>query len=151
MRKPLSYAFLMATCFCSAQSVLQTVNSGSLIASSSSVSVGEIIIDPINPNQASSSGIIGILAQTSQTLEVAEFELSKEIVAYPNPTLAGIYFKSNVLLANQKVAVYTDNGQLVAEKTISADNGVDLSGLATGIYIIQLSNEKTKSFKIIKH
>lgn len=34
-----------------AQSVVQRVNSGSLVTASSSVSVGEIVVVPQNPNQ----------------------------------------------------------------------------------------------------
>ncbi len=150
MKKTILFASLLVTGFCSAQSVVQSVNSGSIIASSSSVSVGEIVVVPVNPNQTG-SGTVGILSQYNQTLEVAEFALAENIVAYPNPTTAGIFFKSNILLANEKVSVFNTNGQLVAEKTINAENSVDLSGLAGGLYIIQLSNDKTKSFKIIKH
>lgn len=136
--------------FCSGQTLVQSINSGSIIGTSSSVSVGEIVVVPVNPSQ-SSSGLIGILTQLNQTLEVSEFELTKDIVVYPNPTMAGIYFKSAISFHNEKVVVYNTNGQLVVEKTISADNSVDLSELATGIYTIQLATDTKKSFKIIKH
>lgn len=141
---------LLAHSFISfSQSTIQTINSGSLITSSSSVSIGEIVINPVNQNQ-SSSGLIGILSQVNQQLEVPQFELSENVVVYPNPTESSILFKSRENLSNQKVAVYNTNGQLVAEKTIQRDNSVDLSNLSSGIYVIQLSAQPNKSFKIIK-
>lgn len=141
---------LLAHSFISfSQSTIQTINSGSLITSSSSVSIGEIVINPVNQNQ-SSSGLIGILSQVNQQLEVPQFELSENVVVYPNPTESSILFKSRENLSNQKVAVYNTNGQLVAEKTIQSDNSVDLSNLSSGIYVIQLSAQPNKSFKIIK-
>ena len=143
-------AFLLVAAFGNAQSVVQSVNSGSLITSSSSVSIGEIVINPFNQNQ-SSSGLIGILSQVNQQLEVPQFELSDNVVVYPNPTESSILFKSMESLNNEKVAIYNTNGQLITEKTILSDNSVDLSNLSTGIYLIQLSSEPKKSFKIIKH
>ena len=143
-------AFLLVAAFGNAQSVVQSVNSGSLITSSSSVSIGEIVINPVNQNQ-SSSGLIGILSQVNQQLEVPQFELSDNVVVYPNPTESSILFKSMESLNNEKVAIYNTNGQLITEKTILSDNSVDLSNLSTGIYLIQLSSEPKKSFKIIKH
>lgn len=133
-----------------AQSTIQSVNSGSLITASSSVSIGEIVINPVNQNQ-SSSGLIGILVQVNeQTLEVSEFELTDDIIVSPNPTVSSIQFKSEINLVNENVAVYNTTGQLVSEKKIQSDNSVDLSELASGIYIIQLTSGSKKSFKIIK-
>ena len=121
-----------------------------MITSTSSVSIGEIVVNPVDQNQ-SSSGLIGILSQVNQQLEVPQFELSENVVVYPNPTESSILFKSKENLSNQKVTIYNTSGQLVAEKTIQSDNSVDLSNLSSGIYVIQLSAEPKKSFKIIKH
>ena len=148
MKKIFLFAYFLFSGLCFAQSVVQSVNSGSIIAASSSVAIGEIVVNPVNPGQSSSSGIIGIL---TQTLEVDEFEIAKGIIVYPNPTVSGIYFKSNTSIINEKVTVFNANGQLVLEKTITADNAVDLSQLSAGIYLIQLSSDNTKTFKIIKH
>lgn len=150
MKKIITSLLLAYSLFSFSQSTIQSINSGSLITSTSSVSIGEIVINPVNQNQ-SSSGLIGILSQVNQQLEVPQFELSENVVVYPNPTESSILFKSNESLSNQKVAVYNTNGQLIAEKTIGSDNSVDLSNLSSGIYVIQLSVESKKSFKIIKH
>lgn len=129
------------------QSVIQSVNSGSIIGAGGSVSVGEIVVVPQNQS-SSSSGIIGILVQT---LEVPQLELGSKITVFPNPTTATVYFQTDVNLADEKIAVFNLSGQLVSEKKITADNSLDLSELSNGIYMIQFSNKKINSFKIIKH
>lgn len=132
-----------------AQSVMQSVNSGSIITASSSVSVGEIIVVPENQNQ-SSSGIIGIFAQNNQSLEVPQLELSGKVVVFPNPTTASVTFKTDINLLNEKVSVYNLSGQLVAKKQINESNSMDLSELKAGVYLIQFNNKRINSFKIIK-
>lgn len=150
MKKIILITLLFTSALNYAQSTIQSVNSGSLITASSSVSIGEIVVNPVNQNQ-SSSGLIGILAQVNQqTLEVPEYELTDDIIVSPNPTVASIQFKSEINLANENVVVYTISGQLVSEKKIQSDNSVDLSELSSGIYIIQLTSDSKKSFKIIK-
>lgn len=132
------------------QSVIQSVNSGSIIAPNSSVSIGEIIVIPENANQ-SSSGIIGILAQVNQqNLEVPELVLNEKIVVYPNPTMNSISFQTEINLENEKVSIVNLSGQIVAKKQISTSNSVDLSELQTGVYLIQFENKTINSFKIIK-
>ncbi len=148
MKQLLLFSFLIVGFSASAQSVIQSVNSGSIISSSSSVSVGEIVVVPQNQTQ-SSSGLIGILTQTQ--LEVKELDLSGKITVYPNPTLSMIYFRTEANLLDEKVAVFNLAGQLVAEKKITGDNGLDLSELSSGIYLIQFISKNVNSFKIIKH
>lgn len=133
-----------------AQSVIQSVNSGTVIGNNASISVGEIVVIPQNQNQ-SGSGIIGILAQVNeQTLLVPELEISEHIKVYPNPTVAKIFFATNENLANEVVSVYNNVGQLVSEQNIATENSIDLSKLSSGIYLIQFSNKNIKTFKIIK-
>ena len=147
MKHLLLFFILIFTISVSSQSVIQTVNSGSLIASRSSVSIGEIVIIPQNQSQ-SSSGIIGILVQT---LEVPQLELSSTITVFPNPTTATVYFQTATDLVDEKVSVFNLSGQLISEKKITADNALDLSELSTGVYLIQFTNKNIHSFKIIKH
>jgi hypothetical protein len=147
MYRILFFAFLTFTISVSSQSVIQSVNSGSLITASSSVSIGEIVVVPQNQSQ-SSSGIIGILVQT---LEVPQLELNNKITVYPNPTSATIYFQTETSLLDEKISVYNLSGQLISEKKITVDNALDLSELSTGMYLIQFANKGINSFKIIKH
>jgi type IX secretion system substrate protein len=151
MKQILPLALLLAGGFCNGQSVIQSVNSGSIISGNAVVGVGEIFVVPQNQDQ-SSSGIIGILAQVNQQqLEVPSLELSEKIRVYPNPAVSKIFFETTESLADQSVSVFNEAGQLIIQKKISADNAVDLTELSQGLYLIQLSNEKTKTFKIIKH
>ena len=150
MKQLLLLSFLIGTLSASSQSVIQSVNSGSVISSSSSVSVGEIVVVPVNQTQ-SSSGIIGILAQVTQTLEVPQLELSEKITVFPNPTTAMIYFQTDTNLVYEKISVFNLSGQLVFEKQINGDNSLDLSELSQGVYLIRFTNKNVHSFKIIKH
>lgn len=132
-----------------AQSFVQSINSGSIIAANAMLSIGEIVVVPQNQNQ-STTGTIGILAQVNQqSLEVSQFEVAANITVYPNPTIAKIYFESKQILTNQKVLVYDNAGKLLLKQTLSAENAVDLTSLASGLYLVQLEN--SKSFKIIKY
>ena len=150
MKQLLLFSFLIATLSASSQSVIQSVNSGSVISSNSSISVGEIVVVPTNQTQ-SSSGIIGIFAQVNQTLEVPQLELSEKITVFPNPTMAMIYFQTEISLTDERISIFNLSGQLVSQKQITAENALDLSELTTGVYLIQFTNKNINSFKIIKH
>lgn len=148
MKQLLLFTFLITAVSASSQSVIQSVNSGSIISNSSSVSIGEIVVIPQNQTQ-SSSGIIGILTQTQ--LEVPQLELSEKITVFPNPTMSAIFFQTDSNLVDEKISVFNLSGQLISQKKITANNALDLSDLSTGVYLIQFTNKKINSFKIIKH
>ncbi|WP_296150312.1 T9SS type A sorting domain-containing protein [uncultured Flavobacterium sp.] len=150
MKQKIVITALLACSLSKAQSVIQTVNSGSVISSQSSISVGEIIVVPENQTQ-SNSGIIGILATNQQTLEVPQFEIAKNIIVYPNPTVSKIFFETKESLSNENVTVFNNAGQKVLSVKLNSDNSLDLTALSNGIYLIQFSNKKFKPFKIIKH
>lgn len=150
MKYKLLLLFLGVSGVCAAQSLVQSINSGSLIASNTAVSVGEIVVNPINPIQAS-SGLIGILAYNSSTLEVEKFAVTENVVAYPNPTTSAIAFSGKQSLTGQKVSVFNNVGQLSLQQTVDSADSIDLSKLAAGIYLIVFDNKKINSFKIIKH
>jgi len=143
-------ALLLSTAGMMAQTILQTINSGSIVAPSSSVSIGEIVIVPQNTTQ-SQSGIIGILAQNQQTLEVPQFAVNADIVAFPNPTTAGVIFNSNINLSDQEISIFNTAGQLVFKTKVSENNEIDLSPLSAGIYLIRFADKNLNPFKIIKH
>lgn len=150
MKQHLLYTLLFFNAVTSAQSLVQSVNSGSVIASNSSFSVGEIVVNPSNPNQ-SSTGIIGILAQINEHfLEVFEFEISNNIRVYPNPTQAMLYFETTENLLKDKISIYDMSGKLILRKNINDDHALDLSELVSGQYLIQFQNKKYKSIQIIK-
>ena len=123
MKQLLLFSFLIVTFSASSQSVIQSVNSGSIIGASGSVSVGEIVVVPVNQSQ-SSSGIIGIFAQVTNPLEVTQLELSEKITVYPNPTIASIYFQTDTSLVDEKISIFNLSGQLVSQKQITGDNAL---------------------------
>jgi hypothetical protein len=51
-----------------------------------------------------------------------------------------------------KVKVFDASGKLQMEKTLSANGGIDLSGLSNGIYILKVSdkNGMSQSARIVK-
>ena len=149
MKQLLLFSFLIVTISVSSQSVIQSVNSGSIIGASGSVSIGEIVVVPVNQSQ-SSSGIIGIFAQVTNPLEVTQLELSEKITVYPNPTMASIYFQTDTNLVDEKISIFNLSGQLISQKQITGDNALDLSVLSSGVYLIRFTNKNINSFKIIK-
>ena len=134
MKQLLLFSFLIVTISVSSQSVIQSVNSGSIIGASGSVSIGEIVVVPVNQSQ-SSSGIIGIFAQVTNPLEVTQLELSEKITVYPNPTMASIYFQTDTNLVDEKISIFNLSGQLISQKQITGDNALDLSDLSSGVYL----------------
>ncbi|HRE76932.1 MAG TPA: T9SS type A sorting domain-containing protein [Flavobacterium sp.] len=146
----LALLFFSLSSISNAQSVIQSINSGSIISSNSMVTVGEIFVVPENQNQTS-SGIIGILTIINEeNLSVSEFDVSENIVVFPNPTTTAINFRTKTNLVNEKVFIFSNSGQLVKEIEINSSNSIDLTDLSTGIYFIQFENKKYNAFKIIK-
>ena len=137
MKQTIVIMALIASSLTNAQSVVQTVNSGSVISARSSISVGEIIVVPENQTQ-SNSGIIGILATTQEMLEVPQFEIAKNIIVYPNPTISKIFFETKESLTNETISVFSNSGQKVLTSKLTSDNSLDLTALSSGIYVIQL-------------
>ena len=149
MQRTILFTLLVASGLAHGQVAVQSVNSGALTTASSSVSVGEIVVVPANPDQAA-SGTIASLAQTSQLLEVPELGLAQNVTAFPNPAAGQIFFGGENL-SGQNVRVFNASGQEVSEQTVSSANAIDLQSLSSGIYLIRFDDQKIKSFKIIKH
>lgn len=149
MKRIILISLLGMSFYGNSQSIVQSVNSGSLITNSTSIAIGEIVVVPQNQSQ-SNTGIIGLLTQTQQTLEVPQLELNEKITVFPNPTTARVTFKTNTNLVNEEVSIFNLSGQLVSKKMITANNTLELAELQSGVYLIQFNNKKIKSFKIIK-
>ncbi|MCT4628361.1 S8 family serine peptidase [Winogradskyella sp.] len=71
---------------------------------------------------------------------------------YPNPVKDLLKFNLPVDIDDFQVAIYSQLGQKVSEKSISHEfNTIDVSELSSGIYLIQLSSESnSKTLKFIK-
>lgn len=127
-----------------------TINSSSLVVTGVMISVGEIVVNPVS-STSSGTGIIAILSQVAaETLEVSQYNIAKDVIVYPNPTDAQIFFKSRTSLISENIQIFSDLGKLVKEVSLDSSNSLNLSDLATGIYFVRFTNSNFNSVKIIK-
>lgn len=75
--------------------------------------------------------------------------LIKEATVYPNPVTNTLYIDN--ITENATVEVYNQLGQLVIAKEADAQVTLDMSGLANGIYMVNIqSGNSSKTVKVIK-
>lgn len=89
----------------------------------------------------------GYAGNVATTLGVDKFSLNNAQV-YPNPSNGDFNIKSETIIT--KVNVYTQTGAFV--KTVEVENNADnaainIKGLSTGVYLIELVNDTEKSWK----
>jgi Secretion system C-terminal sorting domain len=89
----------------------------------------------------------GYVGNVATTLSLDKFSLNNAQV-YPNPSNGDFNIKSETIIT--KVNVYTQTGAFV--KTVEVENNADnaainIKGLATGVYLIELVNDTEKSWK----
>lgn len=102
--------------------------------------------DNISTN-LSSNHVYGYTRGTFSTLGVEDFSLNATSI-YPNPASGEFYIKTKTNLS--KVKIYNQTGSLV--KTIDVINDsrevtVDVSGIQSGVYLLELQNDSEKSWK----
>ncbi len=116
-----------------------SINFGGVRASSASMSVG-------SHGGSASAGYV--TNATFTTLGVEDFSLNAAQV-FPNPSNGNFVISSKVNL--QDVAVYSQTGALIStiKANDSTTNEINLSGLAKGVYLLELKNETDKSWKKI--
>ena len=91
----------------------------------------------------------GVLLNTATTLGVEKFSLESAQI-YPNPSNGSFTVKTQTYLT--KLNIYTQTGAFV--KCIEVENNdqnaeVNITGLQTGVYLMELQNETEKSWKKI--
>lgn len=86
----------------------------------------------------------------NSTLGVGDVVLNENSVKlFPNPVSDRLFIKSTA--QTNSVSIYTINGQLVKQAN-TIDNGLDVSGLNTGLYMIQIkTSNNTINKKILKN
>ena len=116
-----------------------SINFGGVRASSASMSVG-------SHGGSASAGYV--TNATFTTLGVEDFSLNAAQV-FPDPSNGNFVISSKVNL--QDVAVYSQTGALIStiKANDSTTNEINLSGLAKGVYLLELKNETDKSWKKI--
>ena len=81
---------------------------------------------------------------------------TSDISIYPNPFNNNITISFNSIVGdNVTIDVLNIKGEKVYSKLVEVNNGQNLvtlnqSGLANGIYLLYLSNDPNKSYKIVK-
>ncbi|WP_312903133.1 T9SS type A sorting domain-containing protein, partial [Chryseobacterium taichungense] len=92
-----------------------------------------------------------IFRVTSTSLATNENDLSSQIKIYPNPASKRVFIEG-VKDKNTTVEIVNAEGRKVLEQgKIEGDNGINISGIPSGVYFINLNsaNQKAYSKKII--
>lgn len=81
-----------------------------------------------------------------------EAEISGEISIFPNPAVEIINVQFNKPQDKTTIELYTIDGKLVLNRMLYSEtlSSIDMSGYATGTYILKIKNKNTKSFQIVK-
>ena len=91
---------------------------------------------------------------TTKTIATVNFEASKDIYFYPNPTNETLNMRiSNGFGFPNSYIIYNSLGQIVIQKEISkeADLTINTSALSSGVYFISVTkDDQTKMAKFIK-
>lgn len=87
---------------------------------------------------------------TPASLSVNESEAKRNsLEIYPNPVEDILNFSN--LKGDADVVLFNMQGQKVIEKRIKADETINVSGLASGTYMVNvMNNDNKKTFKVIK-
>jgi hypothetical protein len=100
---------------------------------------------PSPRNSSSTVNLCNSLSVSQNTLET--------VTLYPNPTNSKVFF-DNSNSNFKEVSIYNYLGQEVSKTSFTTsiqNQEIDMSNLATGVYVLKLSNsETTQSIKIVK-
>lgn len=89
----------------------------------------------------------GFASGTFTTLGVEDFSLNSSSI-YPNPSSREFYIKAKTKLS--KVNLYNQTGSLVKTIDVKYDSRevkVDVDGIQSGVYFLELQNDSEKSWK----
>lgn len=97
---------------------------------------------------------LGALAGSEcDTLSTALHTINKKdaISIYPNPSSTSFIISGNVSFGDE-VVMYNATGQLLLQEKIIANQSIDISGIPSGIYLVQLKNNEVIKYteKFIK-
>jgi len=82
-----------------------------------------------------------ILKTTSGGIGIDEFSQKIGLKIYPNPAQDRIFISTTETAVFEEVSVFSLNGSLVL-KPEHYKNGIDVSGLTSGVYVLQLTTKK---------
>jgi photosystem II stability/assembly factor-like uncharacterized protein len=99
------------------------------------------------PTQGFAVGDSGtILGTTTGTMGIGNKQplMSNSVQIYPNPTFSKITVVISETPATGQLSILNLNGEeLLRQNTITSKNIVDVSSLASGVYLVKLTNERT--------
>jgi uncharacterized delta-60 repeat protein len=82
-----------------------------------------------------------------KTLGTKDFDLENSLKLYPNPTKDFITIERSTL-DNAKLKIFDVNGQFILSKELkTTSNTINISHLASGVYMFQISNESGSEIK----
>lgn len=85
------------------------------------------------------------------TTNIKESKFVANISIFPNPTNDLITIKGGNTISGELYTITDQSGkQVLSGKLINATTTVDISQLATGIYLFQIGEQKRETFKIVK-
>jgi hypothetical protein len=91
--------------------------------------------------------------KATDVLGTEDFATLGAIEVFPNPSKSGVFSVSkNNLVTISKIKVFDNNAKLLKSVNTSKNNlteNVDLSGMAKGIYFMEISNDNDKTVKKI--
>jgi hypothetical protein len=115
-------------------------------ATTNSIDLVLVRANSATTNLSSNHGYEFVTA-TFSSLGVEDFSLNATAV-YPNPSSGDFYIKTKTNLS--KVNVYNQTGALVKTIKVAADSRevkVDVNGIQSGVYFLELQNDSEKSWK----
>ncbi|SEL68916.1 Por secretion system C-terminal sorting domain-containing protein [Aquimarina amphilecti] len=89
---------------------------------------------------------INIGGVTASRASVVSLSFKEAIRIYPNPVSQGVLFVKGVSDDEAKITIYNYAGQKVINTKINNGN-VDVSGLSSGLYLLQVGNDNDKKMK----
>ena len=100
---------------------------------------------------SSSDDKIAWYENTNTTLSLEDFSAEKSLKLYPNPVQNVLNIAVNNGLIIEGFEIYNINGQIIRSGNRLPTNGIELSNLASGMYLIKLKTDKgIKNAKFIK-
>jgi hypothetical protein len=114
-------------------------NSVSLSSDGSIMAIGA----PLNDGNGSNSGHVRVY-DLSAILSLEDNKISKNFTVHPNPVNNHLQLASSLEL--KKVTIYNYYGQLVLQSNTTT---INVSGLSSGVYFIEVETNKGKGVKKI--
>jgi hypothetical protein len=107
---------------------------------------GELGLASISVTEMSADGCEGdMVTEEFNISSTSMTEISAESLSvYPNPASSFLIIKSDLLSSGNSVIKLIDSkGRLVLEDSLDNDNRLDVSGVANGVYFLNLINDQT--------